>query len=40
MSYAYLNEVMTVQQLVDLVAFLQPTYQVVPPPVSRWAMYQ
>jgi sulfur-oxidizing protein SoxX len=40
MSYAYLNEVMTVQQLVDLVAFLQPTYQVVPPPVARWAMYQ
>jgi sulfur-oxidizing protein SoxX len=40
MSYAYLNEAMTVQQLVDLVAFLQPTYQVVPPPAPRWAMYQ
>jgi sulfur-oxidizing protein SoxX len=40
MRYAYLNETMTVQQLVDLVAFLQPTYQVVPPPVPRWAIYQ
>jgi hypothetical protein len=40
MSYAYLNEVMTVQQLVDLVAFLQPTYEFVPPPPPRWAMYQ
>jgi sulfur-oxidizing protein SoxX len=40
MGYAYLNEVMTVQQLVDLVAFLQPTYQVIPPPVTRWALYQ
>jgi hypothetical protein len=41
MTYAYLNEIMTVQQLVDLVAFLQPTYEVVqPPPPSRWAMYQ
>lgn len=26
-----LNDVMTVQQLVDLVAFLQPNYEVVPP---------
>ena len=40
MSYAYLNEVMTVQQLVDLVAFLQPTYEIVPPPSARWAVYQ
>ena len=40
MSYVYLNEVMTVQQLVDLVAFLQPTYEVVPPPTARWAVYQ
>jgi hypothetical protein len=40
MSYAYLNEVVTVQQLVDLVAFLQPTYQVEQPPAVRWAMYQ
>jgi hypothetical protein len=40
MSAAYLNEVMTVQQLVDLVAFLQSTYEVVPPPVqSRWYVY-
>jgi sulfur-oxidizing protein SoxX len=40
MGYAYLNDVMTVQQLVDLVAFLETTYQVVPPPAPRWAMYQ
>lgn len=40
MSYAYLNEVMTVQQLVDLAAFLQPTYEVVQPPPVRWATYQ
>ncbi len=40
MTYAYLNDVMTVQQLVDLVAFLQPTYEVVQPPAPRWAMYQ
>jgi len=40
MSYAYLNDVMTVQQLVDLVAFLHPTYELVMPPPARWAMYQ
>ena len=40
MSYAYLNEIMTVQQLVDLVAFLQPTYEVVVPPPAKWAVYQ
>ena len=40
MTYAYLNDVMTVQQLVDLVAFLQPTYEVVQPPPVKWAMYQ
>lgn len=40
MTFAYLNEVMTVQQLVDLVAFLQPTYEVVQPPSARWAVYQ
>jgi sulfur-oxidizing protein SoxX len=40
MSFAYLNEVMTVQQLVDLVVFLQPTYEVVPPPPATWAVYQ
>jgi hypothetical protein len=39
MSYAYLNDVMTVQQLVDLVAFLQPTYELVQPPAVRWALY-
>jgi mono/diheme cytochrome c family protein len=33
MAPAYLNDVMTVQQLIDLVAFLQSTYEVVPPPV-------
>lgn len=31
MALAYLNEVMTVQQLIDLVAFLQPRYEVRPP---------
>jgi hypothetical protein len=40
MSFVYLNDVMTVQQLVDLVAFLQPTYTIVQPPAARWAMYQ
>jgi hypothetical protein len=40
MSYAYLNDVMTVRQLVDLVAFLQPTYEIVQPPPVRWAAYQ
>jgi hypothetical protein len=40
MSYAYLNDVMTVQQLVDLVAFLQPSYEVVQPPQVQWSLYQ
>lgn len=40
MTYAYLNEVMTVQQLIDLVAFLQPTYRLVQPPPVRWSVYQ
>jgi hypothetical protein len=40
MSFVYLNDVMTVQQLVDLVAFLQPTYTIVQPPPPRWAIYQ
>lgn len=31
MARARLNEVMTVQQLIDLVAFLQPRYEVRPP---------
>jgi hypothetical protein len=39
MTYTYLNEVMTVQQLVDLVAFIQPTYKFVQPPAVRWALY-
>jgi hypothetical protein len=40
MTYLYLNQIMTVQELVDLVAFLQPTYEVVPPPPAKWAIYQ
>jgi hypothetical protein len=40
MTYLYLNQVMTVQELVDLVAFLQPTYRVVQPPPVKWAIYQ
>ena len=40
MTYLYLNQVMTVQELVDLVAFLQPTYEVEQPPPAKWAMYQ
>jgi L-cysteine S-thiosulfotransferase len=40
MSAAYLNDVMTVQQLIDLVAFLQSTYQLTPPPVpTYWRVY-
>jgi hypothetical protein len=31
MTLAHLNDVMTVQQLIDLVAFLQARYQVAPP---------
>lgn len=33
MSLIRLNEVMTVQQLVDIAAFLQTKYEVIPPPV-------
>jgi hypothetical protein len=40
MTYLYLNQIMTVQELVDLVAFLQPTYDVVPPPPAKWATYR
>jgi sulfur-oxidizing protein SoxX len=36
MALAYLNDVMTVQQLIDLVAFLQASYQLVPPPISPY----
>jgi len=40
MSLAHLNAVMTVQQLVDLVAFLQADYEVVPPPfMPPWETY-
>ena len=40
MNLAYLNGVMTVQQLVDLVAFLQSEYEVVPPPSTPyWEKY-
>jgi mono/diheme cytochrome c family protein len=39
MSAAYLNDVMTVQQLIDLVAFLQPTYEFVRPPPVVWYVY-
>jgi L-cysteine S-thiosulfotransferase len=40
MSLIYLNELMTVQQLVDLVAFLQTQYEVVPPPIRLGEIYQ
>ena len=40
MSYAYLYDVMSVQQLVDLVTFLEPTYEIVQPPPVKWAIYQ
>lgn len=33
MTLINLNEVMTVQQLVDLAAFLQTTYEAAPPPI-------
>jgi hypothetical protein len=36
MAAAYLNEVLTVQQLVDIAAFLQDEYQVIPPPVRAY----
>jgi len=40
MSVAYLNDVMTVQQLIDLVAFLRSTYELTPPPVpTYWRVY-
>ncbi|MCS6948326.1 MAG: cytochrome c [Steroidobacteraceae bacterium] len=37
MEFAALNEKMTVQQLIDLVAFLQSTYQVVPPSTDPYS---
>jgi L-cysteine S-thiosulfotransferase len=39
MSYIYLNELLTVQQLVDIVAFLESDYEVVPPPIRYWENY-
>ena len=36
MALAYLNDVMTVQQLIDLVAFLQGSYDVIPPVVTPY----
>jgi hypothetical protein len=36
MSLAYLNDVMTVQQLIDIVAFLQASYDVIPPIVTPY----
>jgi hypothetical protein len=39
MSLIYLNEVMTVQQLVDLVAFLEREYDVVPPAIRLEDLY-
>lgn len=40
MELAYLNDVMTVQQLIDLVAFLQAEYEVLPPQVEPyWYVY-
>lgn len=41
MADARLNEVMTVQELIDLVAFLQPQYDVVAPPIrTPWERYR
>ncbi|MEX2494523.1 MAG: hypothetical protein WD448_00460 [Woeseia sp.] len=31
MAYANLNRVLTVQELIDIVAYLQPLYEVTPP---------
>jgi L-cysteine S-thiosulfotransferase len=41
MTFAFLNEVVTIQQLVDMVAFLQDEYEFIPPPVSvYWETYR
>jgi hypothetical protein len=40
MTLIRLNEVMTVQQLVDLAAFLQAEYEVVPPPIRFEDVYE
>jgi hypothetical protein len=39
MTRIRLNEVMTVQQLIDLAAFLQTLYEVVPPPIRLDDVY-
>jgi cytochrome c2 len=40
MASAFLNSFVTVQQLVDIVAFLQDAYNVVPPPIRPyWENY-
>ncbi len=36
MEFAYLNEVMTINELIDLVSFLQSKYEVVPPELSPY----
>ena len=41
MEARYLNDVMTVQQLADVVAFLQDEYEHVPAPIPPyWESYQ
>lgn len=37
MALTHLNHVMTVQELIDLVAYLQPLYEVVPPDHNPYA---
>jgi mono/diheme cytochrome c family protein len=37
MALASVNDIMTVQQLIDLVAFLQARYEVVPPQIDPYA---
>jgi hypothetical protein len=39
MTLIRLNDVMTVQQLIDLAAFLQTEYDVVPPPIRIQDIY-
>jgi mono/diheme cytochrome c family protein len=39
MAAARLNEVMSVQQLVDLAAFLQAEYELAPPLIEPWPEY-
>jgi hypothetical protein len=39
MTFAHLNDVMTVHQLIDLVAFLQASYEVVPPHIGYPYIY-